>query len=158
MSSAGRGWKDILGVGRRDAAVIKEGVKIPFPVVDMRKIADPIPTILSARAYAKTVRFFETTPGAERALIPPAARALIYTVIRNLRPQHVVEIGTWKGGTTETLALAIQGFGFEANVHTASPYDAARFLPTYHRWPLWLRRPVRYYQVDSMTLFMRLDR
>lgn len=157
MGGGGRGWKDILGLGRRGAAVLEEGMKIPFPVMDLRKTADPIPAILSAREYAKTVRFFQTTPGAERALIPPAGQALLYAVIQNLRPEHVVEIGTSKGGTTETLALAIQGLGFHAYLHTASPYDAAHFLPVYHHWPLWLRRPVRYYQVDSMTLFMRLD-
>lgn len=144
-------------MGQEEAVVLEEGMDIPYPVIDLRKVADPVPAILCSPEYAETVRFFETTPGAERALIPPAAQALIYTVIRNMRPKHVVEIGTWKGGTTETLSLGIQGFDFEANVHTASPYDAARFLPTYHRWPLWLRRPVRYYQVDSMTLFMRLD-
>ena len=142
---------------QQQASAFGEAVNIPFPTVDVHNIVDPIPAIMGAPEFSETVRFFSTTPGADVALIPPVARAVIFTVIKNLRPSHIAEIGTWKGGMTEALALAIMGTEELANVHTASPYDAARFLPTYHHWPTEMRRPIRYYQVDSMTLFMRLD-
>jgi hypothetical protein len=42
-------------------------------------------------------------------------------------------------------------------VHTVSPYDVARFHPIYTRWPEPLRKTLRYYPMDSMSFFMRLD-
>jgi predicted O-methyltransferase YrrM len=44
-------------------------------------------------------------------LLPSAAQALLYTAIRNQRPEHVVEIGTYKGGTSETLGRALMWSG-----------------------------------------------
>jgi len=44
-------------------------------------------------------------------LLPSAAQALLYTIIRNQRPEHVVEIGTYKGGTSETLGRALMWSG-----------------------------------------------
>jgi Methyltransferase domain len=135
---------------------IGEITDIPFPAVEVRQVADPLPAIVQSSEFAETVRFFETTVTAPRTLAPPVAQAVIYSVTRNVLPHHVVEIGTFKGGTTETLARALLANGF-GTLHTGSPHDAARFLPIYHAWPNELRRQVRYYQVDSMALFMRLD-
>ena len=141
---------------QRETPLIGEITDIPFPAVDVQTIADPVPAIVNAPEFPETVNFFATTPAAERALIPPVSQALMYAVIRNQKPHNLVEIGSFKAGTTEMLARTIQGTGY-GTLHTGSPYDASRFLPVYHRWPARLRSPVRYYQVDSMTLFMRLD-
>jgi predicted O-methyltransferase YrrM len=137
-----------------DVAPIAE---IIHPKVDVKQIVDPIPAILQSPEFAETKRFFATSPSAARCPLSDVAQALLYSVVRNARPHHVVEIGTCRGGTTEGLARALQSNGF-GTLHTGSPYDAARFLPLYHRWPEGLRRNVRYYQVDSMALFTRLDR
>lgn len=138
------------------APTIGEITDIPFPIVDVRNVVDPLPAIVQLPEFAETIRFFEMTASATRTLAPPVAQAAIYSVMRNVLPHHVVEIGTFKGGTTETLARALLANGF-GTLHTGSPHDAARFLPIYHAWPNELRRQVRYYQVDSMALFMRLD-
>lgn len=129
---------------------------IPFAKVDLDKLINPFPAIIQAPEFSETRRFFSESPAISRSLLPEMAQALLYTVIRNFRPHHVVEIGTYQGGTTEALARAILANGL-GTLHTASPFDAARFIPVYHQWPEVLRRNVRYYQVDSMALFMRLD-
>lgn len=138
------------------APTIGELTDIPFPIVSIRNIVDPLPVIVQSPEFSETVGFFETRVSAPRTLVPPAAQAVIYSVMRNVLPHHVVEIGTFKGGTSETLARALLANGY-GTLHTGSPHDAARFLPIYHAWPNELRRQVRYYQVDSMALFMRLD-
>lgn len=130
-------------------------VDLPYPNVNLGEVFNPVPAILAAPEFAQLTEFFAETPTARRALSALVGQALMYAVIRNLRPDHVVEIGTYKGGVTEVLARAVQTTG--ATLHTVSPFDAARFQPLYLAWPEALRKHVRYYPLDSMAFFMRLD-
>ena len=42
-------------------------------------------------------------------------------------------------------------------LHTASPHDDKRVKAIMPYWPDELRQRTRYYQMDSMALFMQLD-
>jgi predicted O-methyltransferase YrrM len=131
-------------------------VELPWPRIRLDELANPIPTLVQSPAFADCERFFSDGPSATRSLLTPKAQALLYVTIRNLRPDHVLEIGTYKGGTTEGLARAVQANG-QGVVHTVSPFDVERFERISARWPIELRRHVRYHPVDSMAFFMTAD-
>ena len=116
-----------------------------------------MPAIVRGAEFEATKRFFAEGPSSTRSLLTSTAQALLYTVIRNLRPNNVVEIGTYKGGTSETLCRALQANGL-GTLHTVSPYDVERFGAHYSYWPKELRKHVRYHSVDSMLFFSTLDR
>ena len=84
------------------------------------QVANPVPAIVRGTEFEATKRFFAAGPSSTRSLLTSTAQALLYTVIRNLRPNNVVEIGTYKGGTSETLCRALQANGF-GTLHTVSP-------------------------------------
>ena len=129
---------------------------VPCPRIDLRALPDPVPAILGAPEFAETTRYFAQSPGGRRSLLTDLSQALLYTLIRNLRPAHVVEIGTYRGGTAESLSRALQANDF-GTLHTVSPYDAERSGPIFARWPEELRRRTRYHPVDSMMFFMQID-
>jgi len=130
---------------------------IPYPRVDLRTLADPIPAILDAREFPETKKFFAQSPSARRSLLTHVSQALLYSLIRNLRPTQVVEIGTYKGGTAEGMSRALHANG-HGTLHTVSPFDAELFGPIFAQWPEQLRRRTRYHPVDSMMFFMEMDR
>jgi predicted O-methyltransferase YrrM len=132
-------------------------VDVPFAKIDLGQVVNPFPEVLRSPEFSKTKSFFAESPSSARALSSVATQALLYSTVRNACPHHIVDIGTYNGGIAEALARGIQQNG-HGTLHTGSPFDAARFLPVYHRWPQSLRRQVRYYQVDSMAFLMRLDR
>src|SRR5438876_7700424 len=129
---------------------------VPFPMVDMSNNVDPVQVIIEAPEFVETRRFFRESPSAARSLMPDLAQGLLYSLVRNANCEHVVEIGTWRGGTTEGLARAVLANG-NGVVHTVSPYDAAQFHPVYRRWPEALRKICRFYAMNSMGFFMHAD-
>jgi predicted O-methyltransferase YrrM len=131
-------------------------VDVPNPQIDLRRVPDPVPAILKAPEFAETTKYFAESPGGRRSLLTPMSQALLYALIRNMRPDHVVEIGTYRGGTAECLSRALQANG-HGTLHTVSPYDAERFGPIFAQWPQELRARTRYYPVDSMMFFMQID-
>ena len=130
---------------------------IPWPRIVLAECANPIPALAASPAMGECERFFAESPSATRSLLTPKAQALLFATIRNQRPDHVVEIGTYKGGTTEGLARAVQANG-HGTVHTVSPFDVERFEPIAARWPTELRQRMRYHPIDSMAFFMVTDR
>jgi predicted O-methyltransferase YrrM len=131
-------------------------VDIPFPKIDFARVANPIPFICESTEFLLVKEFFATSPSATRSLLSDAAQALLYCVIRNARPDHMVEIGTYRAGTTEGLARALHANG-TGILHTVSPFDAERVNAIMPYWPEELRRHVRYHQMDSMAFFMQID-
>lgn len=131
-------------------------VDIPCPSADLAGLANPIPALVQSPAFAECEQFFADCPSATRSLLSAKAQALLYATIRNFRPDHVVEIGTYKGGTTEGLARAVLANG-QGVVHTVSPFDAERVERIAAQWPAELRRQVRYHPVDSMAFFITAD-
>src|SRR5262249_19859985 len=117
----------------------------------------PLLTIVESRETAEATRLFRSYPCWEHSLIEWTALALLYAVVRNQRPSHVVEIGTFKGWTAQVLARALHANG-RRMLHTVGPFDPAHFLPLFQEWPPELRQRVRFYPVNSMDFFMQAER
>jgi len=127
---------------------------IPFPRIDLAILHDPIPAILAAPEFTDTRRFFSGTLWNSRALQTSTALALHYSLVRNLRPDHVVEIGTYRGGTAEILSRALDA-NQHGTLHTVSPFETEGFGPIFAQWPEQLRQRTKYYPIDSMAFFMK---
>jgi len=130
---------------------------IPFPIIDSDRELNPVPAILKAAEFDDADRYFASDPANHRSLVSARSHVIIYTLLRNLRPNHVVEIGTYHGGTTEIMARAVLANGFGV-VHTVGPYDKEAFTPVYETWPEQMRQVVKFYPVDSMAFYMDMDR
>lgn len=131
-------------------------IEVSFPKVDLSACLNPLPVIFDSPEFAETIRYFAESASTSGALLPPAAQALLFTIIRNQRAEHVLEIGTFKGGTTAAMARAahLNGTG---TVHTVGPFDAEHFGANYRHWSHPLQSRVLFYPVNSMSFFMRAE-
>src|SRR5262245_45771013 len=101
---------------------IKPIADVAYPQIDLAGLPNPVPAILAAPEFARTCEFFADNPASSRSLVSALSQALLYAVIRNLKPTHVVEIGTFRGGTTEAMSRAVHANG-HGTVHTVGPFD-----------------------------------
>jgi Methyltransferase domain len=127
---------------------------IPFPSIDLSS-DNPIAEILNAPKFSETGQAIYKTEAARRALISAESLALIYTLVRNAKPRHVVEIGTYDGGTSEVICQALLENG-SGTLHTTGPFDAQRVVPIFESWPQELRRHLEFYPMTSMDFYYRL--
>ena len=100
---------------------------IPFPTIDLSS-DNPIAEILNAPRFSETTAAIYKTAASQRALISAVSSALIYTLVRNAKPQHVVEIGTYYGGTSEVICQALYENG-SGTLHTVAPFEAESVVP-----------------------------
>jgi predicted O-methyltransferase YrrM len=127
---------------------------IPFPTIDLSS-DNPIAEILNAPRFSETAAAIHKTAAAQRGLISVASSALIYTLVRNAKPQHVVEIGTYHGGTAEVICQALHENG-SGTLHTVGPFEAESVFPIFESWPQELRRHLEFYLMTSMDFYYRL--
>jgi predicted O-methyltransferase YrrM len=127
---------------------------IPFSTIDLSS-DNPIVDILNAPKFSDTEAVIYKTAASQRALISAAAAALIYTLVRNAKPQHVVEIGTYHGGTSEVICQALYENG-SGMLHTVGPFETERVVPIFDSWPRELRRHLEFYLMTSMDFYYRL--
>ena len=122
-----------------------------FPQVDLGA-DDPIAAIVSAPEFPALVEFFNLPDPAERALVSADTQALLYALIRNLQPETVIEIGTYRASTSKAMcrALCANGHGF---IHTVDPANSAPILRLIRRWEAGLRERLCYYPTSSMEFF-----
>jgi predicted O-methyltransferase YrrM len=128
---------------------------IPFPIIDLSS-DNPIAEILDAPKFSATEAAIYKTAASQRALISAASTALIYTLVRNARPRHVVEIGTYYGGTSEVICQALYANG-SGTLHTVAPFEAEHVVPIFDSWPPELRRHLEFYCMTSMDFYYRMD-
>ena len=128
---------------------------IPFSTIDLSS-DNPIVEILNAPKFSETEAVIYKTAASQRALISAAAAALIYTLVRNAKPQHIVEIGTYYGGTSEVICRALHENG-SGILHTVAPFEAERAIPIFNSWPQELRPHLEFYLMTSMEFYYRLD-
>jgi predicted O-methyltransferase YrrM len=128
---------------------------IPFATIDLSS-DNPIVEILNAAKFSETEAALHKTAASQRALISAASMALIYTLVRNAKPQHVVEIGTYYGGTSELICQALHENG-SGILHTVAPFEAERVIPIFDSWPPELRRHLEFYLMTSMDFYYRLN-
>jgi len=101
-------------------------------------------------AYAELLTYFESYP--PRSLMGPHSRAILFSLIRMLRPKVVAEVGTLFAGTTETLAHAPWENG-EGVIHTTDPFGADRCPPIIGSWPRELQEITEFHPLNSMDFF-----
>jgi hypothetical protein len=128
---------------------------IPFPTIDLSS-DNPIAEILNAPSFSETAAAIYKTAAAQRGLISAMSSALIYTLVRNFRPQHVVEIGTYYGGTSEVICQALHE-NDAGTLHTVAPFEAESVYPIFESWPPELRRHLEFYLMTSMDFYYRLN-
>ena len=127
---------------------------IPFPTIDLSS-DNPIPQILGAPRFTETTNSVTKTEASKRSLISAASAALIYTLVRNAKPRHVVEIGTYDGGTSELICQALHENG-SGTLHTVAPFEAESVFPIFDSWPPELRRHLEFYLMTSMDFYYKL--
>jgi predicted O-methyltransferase YrrM len=124
---------------------------IPFAVVDL-STDSCIDDILASSLFAATANSFAKSLAASRALVSFGSQALFYTLLRNMGPEHVVEIGTYRAATTEAMCRALHANG-RGLVHTIEPYVAEWVPHIIAQWPQELRDRVRFYPMNSAAFF-----
>lgn len=143
--------------GLHKGVAVKPIADIPFPALDLAACDDPIAAIVAAPEFAAATAFFADNPAAARSLLPPQAQALLYAVVRNLRPDHVFEIGSYKAGTTEALCRALFANG-KGLAHTVDPFRGDYVAAVLKHWPPQLFRHVRLHAMDSMAFYKDMER
>jgi hypothetical protein len=128
---------------------------LPFPLIDLAVANDPVTDIMGSAEFHSCFEFLRHVEAAQRALVSSASQALLYCFIRNLRPDHVVEIGTYKASTTEAMCRALHANG-HGIAHTVDPnvgvYGVEDILAA---WPPELKQHVQFYPVSSMDFYIR---
>lgn len=136
---------------------VKPVADIAFPRLDLATGDDPIAAISQSTEFGEATAFFADNPVAARSLIPPQAQAILYCLIRNQRPDHVFEIGSYKAGTTEALARALYANG-RGLAHTVDPFRGDYVAASLKCWPPELFRHVRLHSMDSMAFYKDMER
>jgi len=124
---------------------------IPFPTVDLA-VDSCVDAILSSAEFAAAGRYFHSSLSARRSLVSASSQALFYALLRNMRPEHVVEIGTYRASTTEAMCRALHANG-RGLVHTIEPYVSDWVPHIMAQWPEELRNRVRFYPMNSAAFF-----
>jgi len=127
----------------------------PFPKVDLAQVGDPVPAICGSPEFSEALIYFENDAIKQRALVSPHVHALVYSIVRNLNPQDVIEIGVYKCATTEAIARALAA-GNVGTIHAVDPFRPAYISEILSRWPHELFKRVRLHAADSVTFFATL--
>lgn len=115
--------------------------------------AEQLRKIPSAPSYAPaTVHFRDIGNG---SLSSAGCLAFLYHMIRLAKPKLGLEIGTFKAGTSEVLASAMQANGIGI-LMTIDPYGAKRVPPILANWSAELREHVSFCASTSMDFFSAL--
>jgi predicted O-methyltransferase YrrM len=121
------------------------------PVVD-RGADDPIVAIMDSPDFTEFSAFFNVPNTDEPALVSARTQAMLYALVRHLRPEHVVEIGSYRLSTSKVICRALHANG-RGMLHTVDPNDSNEILALLRRWPTALRERVCYYPISSMEFF-----
>ena len=143
--------------GLHKGLAVKPISDIAFPKIDLATSKNPIAEILGAPEIDETKTYFYDNPAAERSLISSQSQALLYSLIRNLRPEYVFEIGTYKAGTTEAICRALLANN-KGTAHAVDPFQGEYIAAVLKFWPPELFRHVRLHMKDSMAFFGDMER
>jgi|GEM_PF-781807 len=136
---------------------IKPVSDVAFPKLDLAAAKDPVARIMAAPEFVATKAYFYDNPVAARSLISSQSQALLYSLVRNLRADHVYEIGTYKAGTTEAICRALCANG-KGIAHAVDPFRGEYIAAVLKFWPPELFRHVRLHAKDSMAFFSDMER
>jgi predicted O-methyltransferase YrrM len=145
----------------RAATSFAQGLRVPVkplapihcPTLDLAAVSDPTAAILETAEFQETVRWFADNPATERSLVSPDTQALLFALVRNLKPANVFEIGTYRCGSSEAICRALCANG-TGTLHTADPFGRGVVPTILLRWPEPMRRHIHYHALDSMAFYM----
>lgn len=142
--------RDALSIAERYPFTVKD--RVPLPDITTVNPVDPLEGIIDAPEFKQTASFFARTPPWSEGFISADGLALLYHATRILRPPNIVEIGTYRGWTTQILARAADLNG-RGTVHTVGPYDSWRFSSRLKQWPAGLQARIKFYAINSAGFF-----
>lgn len=123
------------------------------PIATPKGRVSDLAAIMASPEYAAIRTYFSLYPS--RSFMSDHSRAVLYSLVRMMRPPLVAEIGTLHAGTTEVLARALWENG-EGVVHTADPYGGERCPAIISQWPPELQRHAQFHAKSSMDFFARM--
>ncbi len=123
------------------------------PITSPKGSVSDIAAVMASPEYDEIRAYFSLYPG--RSLMSDHSRAVLYSLVRMMRPQLVAEIGTLHAGTTEVLARSLWENGGGV-VHTADPYGGERCPAIISQWPTELQRHAQFHAKSSMDFFGRM--
>jgi predicted O-methyltransferase YrrM len=146
---------------RGDATATASTLRPLLPIDAAKRFAAKTPidvewlrSLINSEIYKTLVLpyFYRYPP---RSLMEPDERALLYCLVRALKPENVVEIGTYFAGTTEVLARAVWENGAGC-VYSVDPYGAGRVSQAMTAWPEPLRAITTCSFDNSMSFLTQL--
>ncbi len=143
--------------GLHKGLAVKPISDIAFPRIDLAASKNPIAEIMAAPEFVATKTYFYDNPVAARSLISSQSQALLYSLIRSLRPEYVFEIGTYKAGTTEAICRALLANN-KGIAHAVDPFQGEYIAAVLKFWPPELFRYVRLHMKNSMAFFGDMER
>jgi predicted O-methyltransferase YrrM len=120
-----------------------------------RDVPDLVTAIIEDPDFQNCVSFFASNSSIQNALVSPDFQALMFSMVSILKPEHVIEIGTYKASTSEAIARALRGNQF-GMLHTIDPFGSKTVPPIIKLWPQELKNHLSFTVEDSMSLFGRL--
>ena len=124
-----------------------------YPIVDLRDA--PIQEIMAASEYEECARSLELTGRPQDSLMSCYSQALLYCLIRNMRPDFVVEIGTYRAGTAEVICRALSANN-SGVLRTIDPFGRQTVPNIVKTWPPTLRNRLRFHPISSMDFFFQM--
>ena len=146
-----------IAIDRIDCIEIAPLIDIPVPNIDLAACDDPVPFILRDPRYRDTVEHFARQASHQRSLLSFDAQALLHVLARNLKPDHVIEVGVFKAATTEALARALYANG-RGTIHAVDPFRSEYIAAILKRWPAALAAHLEFDPRDSVQFFAGLRR
>jgi len=135
--------------GLEPVAPVPSHLEAKQPVTD-----EWIGAVLASEGFQEACRFFDGYP--QHSLMSNRGRALIYYLIRMMKPEAVAEVGTLFAGTTEVMARALWENG-RGVVLTTDPFTQERALLAVAQWPHPLRDAAQLHGDNSMAFFAKVE-
>ncbi len=127
---------------------------LPVPTFpDGIDTAGIITSIPATPEYNELLLYFTDYP--VNSYMSNNCRALIYAMVRVLKPRQLIEIGTMFAGTSELFARAMWE-NQQGTFRTIDPYGGHRIPGMLQNWPEELRNLTEFSPISSMQLFMEL--
>jgi predicted O-methyltransferase YrrM len=96
---------------RREVAALNALTPLSCDTGNLRSAFAPLTEDLASEWTAVQERVAPLQVGHRVAAVNPGDRRAIYELVRQVRPATVLEVGTWVGGSTTMLALALERNG-----------------------------------------------
>ena len=121
------------------------------PLDPNKELGSQLMAIASSDAFKKSEEYFAEYP--PNSLLASRMRAFLNVMILALKPELVLEIGTYRAGTSEVIARSLWAAG-KGKLVTIDPHGVANGAPNeIDRWPSELQSIVQFYPQMSKQFF-----